>query len=165
MSAIIKVKRNPMYFCLNRDAAEKFLCHNISKIPTCNGNRATVFQTKSSAINSMRQEAKVALKNKDSFRFMVFGFYFSEISPVWIDEKEYKGQLENAIVLKDGKVLLEGTYTAQNCISIKDLFLTESWCFYKDITKKLRYHKDYELDDMDLNDDLSEPIYSEDNNG
>lgn len=158
------IKRNPMYFCLGRDTAEKFLCHNISKIPTCSGGCATIFQTKTSAINSMNQEAKKALKDEDSFRFMVFGFYFSEISPVQIDKKEYKGKLETAIDLGDDKVLLEDTYTAQNCISIKDLFLAESWCFYKDINKKLRYHKDYEIIDMDPNDDLSEPIYSEDDN-
>lgn len=159
MSVIVKEKINPMYFCLSRKTAENFLCHNISKIPTCNGERATVFQTKSSAIKSMGQEAKGALKNKDSFRFMVFGFYFSELSPVWIDKKEYKGQLEDAIVLGDGKVLLEETFTAQNCISIKDFFMAESWCFYKDINNKLRCHKDYEIIDIDLNDDLSEPIY------
>ena len=156
-------KQKPMYFCLSRRTAEKFLCHNFEKIPNCNGKCATVFQTQKSAINSMRQEAKKALKCKDSFRFMVFSFYFSEISPIWIDEKEYKGQLENATVSGDGKVLLEDTYAVENCICIKDLFGVESWCFYKDKSKKLRYCKDYKIVDIDLNDDLSEPIYSEDN--
>lgn len=163
MCVIVKVKRNPMYFCLSRETAENFLCRDISKIPTSNGECVTVFQTKRSAINSMKQEAKEALKDKDSFRFMVFGFYFSDISPVWIDKKKYKGQLETAIVSGNGKVLLEDTYTTKNWISIKDLFLAESWCFSKDINNKLRYHKDYEIIDMDLNDDLSVPIYPKDN--
>lgn len=162
MSVIEEAKQNPMYFCLDRETAEKFLCHDVSRIPACSGERATVFQTKKGAINSMGREAKETLKDKDFFRFMVFGFYFSGLSPIWIDKKECKGQPESLIV-SDGKILHGDAYTAKNCISIKDFFFAESWCFYKDINKKIRCHKDYKIIDMDLNDDLSEPIYPEDN--
>lgn len=152
---IKKVKIKPMYFCLDRQTAENFLCNNILKVPTCSKEYVVVFRSKKGAINSMKLEAKEALKNNDSFRFMVFGFYFSEISPIWVDEQEYKGNNKKDMLFDNGKVLINDMYKAKNCISIQDLFLAESWCFYKDKNKKLRYRKDYRIVEMDLNDDLT----------
>ena len=156
MSAIKKkliFKVNPLYFCLDRQTAENFLCNPIHSVPTCNGQYVTVFQNKKKAIESMKPIAKKALENSehsehsghsDSFRFVVFGFYFPSIEPLWVDEKEYKGNYKDDIPLH-GRVMIGGMVKAKNSISIKDFFCAESWCFYKNKNNKLKYHKDYKI--------------------
>ena len=83
MSLTTKVKRNPMYICMEREIAESYLSSNICKVPNCTEECIAVFQSKKAALNSTRPLARQALKNSDCFRFMVFGLYFSEIAPLW----------------------------------------------------------------------------------
>lgn len=148
---IFKIK--PMYFCLERQAAENFLCNNICSVPPHNKKRIIVFQTKTDAIKSMRRDAKKALKNNGLFRFVLFGFYFSGISPVWVDEQKYKGDYKDGTISSGGKVMLDDISKAENRISIKDFFLAESWRFYETKNKELKCEKDYrtvEVDEADV---------------
>ncbi len=155
MSLTTKVKRNPMYICMEREIAESYLSSNICKVPNCTEECIAVFQSKKAALNSMRPLARQALKNSDCFRFMVFGLYFSEIAPLWCPKEEYKGE---SIIERDNRVLSD-IYVAKNDIPREELFMVESWCLYKDKSKKLRYHRDYKMVDTsydDIDSNLSE---------
>ena len=143
--ATIVLKVKPLYFCLDRQTAENFLCNPIHSVPTCNGQYVTVFQNKKKAIESMKPIAKKALENGNSFSFVVFGFYFPGIQPIWVEEQEYKGNYKDDMLCPNGRVLIGGMVKPQNRISIKDVFCAESWCFYKNKNNKLKYRKDYKI--------------------